>query len=278
MNILIVGKKNYIGSTLFNQFKKDNNVYYIEEDTEIIFNKARLYSIAKTTNSELVIDLFEENDYEKCEIEPKVAYRDNSISAVNLAYVCKSLHIPLVYLSSYSVYGETKDSPYFETDECNPINNYGKSKLAGEKLIQNVCTKYFIIRCGWILGKNNEFMKKILKNIHSDLFMCSSEIGSPTCIEDIYATISKIIETDYYGIYNCANPDPIKKSILVERIFSYLNIKKNIVEIPSNYLSNFARRPEYSVLDTALINNCLEINYPNWQERLESMLSTVGIE
>ena len=59
-------------------------------------------------------------------------------------------NVALIQISTDYVFDGTKSSPYVETDETNPLNVYGKSKLKGEQYAQNICSKHLIIRASWI--------------------------------------------------------------------------------------------------------------------------------
>jgi dTDP-4-dehydrorhamnose reductase len=76
-----------------------------------------------------------------------------------------------------------RDSPYEESDETNPLNVYGKSKLLGEKLIQKFTDKYVIIRVSWVFSYyGNNFLNTILEKSKSEeeLSIVNDQIGGPT--------------------------------------------------------------------------------------------------
>lgn len=271
MKILIISK-NSLGNYFSNYFEKENEICFIPNIDCIIFEKSKLIKCINKLNPDVIINNYEINNIEQCEINETKAMKQNTLSAVNIAYACKNLSIPVVFISSNHVYGNDKSSTYYETDKCNPINIYGKSKLAAERLIKTHSNKYFIFRTGWIFGENDDLISKIVTNKTRSIFMCSTEIGSPTYIQDLCKVTSEAINSDCYGVYNCANPEPIKKSLWIKFIIDNLNFKKEIIEIPSNFISNTAPRPKYSALNTCLLNNCFDINLPNWKERtLESI-------
>jgi dTDP-4-dehydrorhamnose reductase len=266
MKILIISNdlsSNYIK----NYFCNENEVFLSNNNLDILFNRDNLTNYLKSLTPDVVINTFEFNNIDQCEINESKAMKYNTISAMNIAYVCNNLSIPMVYISSNHVYGNKNKKPYFETDKCNPINKYGKSKLAAERLIKSLTNKYFIIRPGWIFGCEDDLINNIIKNKYSNIFMCSNEIGSPTYILDLCIAIDKSIHSDFYGTYNCCNPDPIKKSLWVKFIMNKLNLDKEIIEIPSNYVPNSAPRQNYSALSTVLIQNCFNFTPPHWNIR-----------
>ncbi|MCY6484676.1 NAD(P)-dependent oxidoreductase [Clostridium aestuarii] len=267
MNILITGGDKPLGKALYKYLNNSHKIFLMTKETLDISNKNSTLKVISKLNPDIVIHCDGLNDIELCEQNENLAYNLNTIGCLNTAYSCCCLDIPIVYISTNYVHDGKKNSPYYETDDCNPINVFGKTNLAAEKLIQTLYSKFFIIRTGWVFGEENDFIEKILDNIYKPIFMCSTEIGSTTYIEDLCMVIEKIISTNLYGTYNCVNPDPVSKSVWVKYILKYANINKEIIEIPSNYISNSAPRPSYCALKTVLLKNCFNIELPSWQDR-----------
>lgn len=276
MNVLITGGNTPIGMAFAKYLDNKHKIFLLDKNTLDITNRMETIKTISNINPEIVIHCDEINDIETCEKKDSLAYTINTLGCLNVAYSCCSLDIPIIYLSTNHVYDGKKESPYYETDNCSPINVYGKTKLAGENLIRTLYNKFFIIRCGWIFGEDNDFIQKVLNNKDVPIFMCSNEIGSPTYIEDLCITVDEFMSTNYYGIYNCANPDPVNKSLWVKYILECANKKKEIIEIPQNYISNCAPRPNYSALKTTLLKNCFNLQLPNWRERTKAIVKDIA--
>ncbi|PHN94939.1 dTDP-4-dehydrorhamnose reductase [Maribacter sp. 6B07] len=120
---------------------------------------------------------------EQAEKTPDIAYKVNAEGVKNLANVCKSYNTTLIHISTDYVFDGEKDEPYTVKDVPNPINEYGKSKLLGEKHIQEIMDNYCIIRTSWLyseFGKN--FYTTILKKAKTDdiLKVSNTQLGYPT--------------------------------------------------------------------------------------------------
>jgi len=272
MNILITGADGNIGSYLFKSLCRSHNVFALNKNDLDVTNKNKCTEKINKIKPDIVLHTAALSNVDLCERDETSAYSINTIGSLNVAYPCSLLDIPIIYFSSSNVYDGNKLSPYYETDLCSPVNVYGKTKLAGEKLIRTICSKYFIIRTSWIYGTKDCFVKNIIENKEVPLFMCSGEISSPTYIEDLAKVIEKIIKSDMYGIYNCTNLGAIKKSIWVNTILDYINIKKDVIEIPENFISNRAPRPKCTILNMSLLKNCFEIEMPSWETSLKNYL------
>ncbi|MFL0267748.1 SDR family oxidoreductase [Candidatus Clostridium radicumherbarum] len=272
MNILITGADGNIGSYLIKSLSKNHKIFALNKNDLDITDKNMCIEKIRNLKPHIVLHTAALSNVDLCERDETSAYSINTIGSLNVAYPCSLLDIPIIYFSCNNVYDGNKIGPYYETDLCSPINVYGKTKLAGEKLIRTICSKYFILRTSWIYGSKDCFVRNVIENKEVPLFMCSSEISSPTYIGDLTKVIEKIICTDRYGIYNCTNAGAIKKSIWVKTILNNLNIKKDVIEIPENFISNRAPRPKCTILNMSLLKNCFEIEMPTWEASLKKYL------
>jgi dTDP-4-dehydrorhamnose reductase len=275
MKVLITGANGNIGNYLSKYLSSSHEVLPYEKNRLDITNKAQCIEIISSMKPDVVIHCAALSNIDLCERDETSAYTINTIGSLNVAYCCSTLNIPIVYLSCSNVYDGNKTSAYYETDLCSPVNVYGKTKLAGEKLIGTICSKYFIIRTSWIFGGNNCFVRNIMENKDIPIFMSSMDIASPTYIEDLSSTIEAMLHSDMYGIYNCVNSGAVKKSLWVKTILNYLNVQKSVIEIPENFISNRAARPKCTILNTSLLKNCFNIELPPWESALSEYLNKI---
>src|SRR3989304_3608022 len=108
----------------------------------------------------------------------------------NIAYVCQQLSLPMLYVSTIGVFYGDKKEPYNEFDAPRPANKYGWSKLEGEKVVQQLLTKFYIVRAGWMMGggpdKDKKFIGKMVKQVkeNGNILAVNDKIGSPTYVVD----------------------------------------------------------------------------------------------
>lgn len=192
---------------------------------------------------------------EQAEKEPEKAFSVNAEGAKNVAEACKKYKTTLLHISTDYVFDGKKTTPYVEDDMPNPINQYGASKLAGEKYIREILNTYFIIRTSWLyseFGKN--FYKTILEKAttQKELYITGGETGCPTNANDLAVFLMNSItyHSTKYGIYHfCGNKAmtwyDFAREILKE------NSLQNAVSVnkTKNY-PTFAERPVYSVLQS----------------------------
>lgn len=269
MKILITGGNGNIGEYLNKSLSGNNEIYALGRDKLDVANKAQCIEVLSNLKPDVVIHTAALSNIDLCERDETSAYTINTLGSLNIAYPCSMLNIPLIYISCNNVYEGNSTSSYYETDHCSPINVYGKTKLAGEKLIRTICSKYFIIRTSWVFGGKTCFVKNIVDNKDVPIFMCSSEVGNPTYIKHLSQAIEKMLCSDRYGIYNCSNSGAIKKSVWVKTILESINVQKDIVEIPENFVANRALRPKSTILNTSLLENCFDMKLPCWEDALK---------
>ena len=141
-------------------------------------------------------------------LDPERAERINGRGTRNVALACQRLDVPIVYLSSNEVFDGRAETPYGELADPAPINPYGRSKLSGERYVQMLLRRFYIVRTAWVFGPGgNNFVSKILRLARGGepLRLVTDEISSPTYAPDLAAAIGCLIETGVYGIFHLTN-------------------------------------------------------------------------
>jgi dTDP-4-dehydrorhamnose reductase len=278
MKIMVLGSSGNIGNYLSNYLKNQHQVIALDKDTLDITDKDLVLQQVQSYSPDVVIQAAGLSDIDFCENHETESYTVNTLGTLNVAYACNNLSIPIVYISSAYVYGGEKRSPYFETDKCTPINIYGKSKLAAEKLIRTICSKYFIIRTSWCFGGSDCYIKKALSQATTPIFLISNAVINPTYIEDLCSSVSQIIASDFYGVYNCVNEGAVSKVDVIKYVFEYFNLQKNVLPLATEAITIIAPRPSYTAMNTCLLYNCFNIKMPSWQDSIKNYLGTIAIE
>ncbi|ESU24168.1 dTDP-4-dehydrorhamnose reductase [Flavobacterium enshiense DK69] len=216
---------------------------------------------------------------DKAESEPEKAHLINVVGARNIAEACKKNNTTLLHISTDFVFDGEITTPYLESDIPNPTSVYGQTKLDGEKVIQAVWEKHFIIRTSWLYSQfGNNFMKTMLR-LASDRDMLSivdDQIGTPTNAVDLAeALVGMITFCDaepvggvQCGIYNFSNEGQCSWFDFAKKIFEVNNIAIILNPISTSSYPTAAKRPKYSVLDKTKIKNTFGLNIKKWEEAL----------
>jgi len=209
-----------------------------------------------------------------------------------LAEVARKLGVGLVHYSTDYVFDGTKDEPYTEHDKPNPINVYGKTKLAGDLAIQSSRCAYIILRTSWVYGARgkNFFLTMLrLAREKEEIRVVDDQIGCPTwswAVADATTQMVIHIQRDMgkkdalslkevSGLYNYCSCGKVSwfgfaQTILgLERKASQYK-KPGLIPIMSDEYSTEALRPGYSVLDNTKVIRRFQIRETNWRLQLEN--------
>lgn len=209
---------------------------------------------------------------EKAEREPEKAFDINAEAVKILAEVCQKFDVTLIHISTDYVFDGTKRTPYTEEDVPNPINIYGKSKLAGEIYIQEIWEKHFIYRTSWLYSQyGHNFYKSILRMAEEgkEMTITTEQTGTPTNANDLAEAILKVIEqeSEDYGVYHFSNAGETTWYGFAEAILDAHHLDKSKLG-KTNHYRTFAQRPEYSVLDTRKFREIFNYNGKVWNKSI----------
>jgi len=161
-----------------------------------------------------------------------------------------------VYISTDYVFDGRADKPYREYDRTDPQTVYGRSKLAGEQLVQSLSSRYFIVRTSWVYGKHGaNFVKTMLKlaEERDRLKVVHDQIGSPTYTLDLARFLLELVKTDYYGIYHASNSGICSWYEFAKAIFEERRLNVHVEPCTTEEFPRPAPRPAWSVLDHGAI-------------------------
>ncbi len=278
MKLLITGSNGMLGSDLLQILEDKHEIIATNTSNLDITNNERVIEELKFHNPDMVINAAAYTDVDGCENKKDLAYAVNALGPNNLAIACNRIKSKLVHISTDYVFNGESKIPYMENDKTNPINSYGETKLKGEEFIQNNMDDYFIIRTSWLYGFNgNNFVKTMLelsKN-HEEISVVNDQKGSPTYTHDLAIAISKLIETDFYGIYNITNTGVCSWFDFAKDIFEIADVKINLNPVTTDEFPRPAKRPKYSVLSNQKWKNKKFNPLRHYKEALSEYISLI---
>ena len=253
MKILITGANGLLGHEL-SSLLKDHTLILLSHSQLDISDSESVNKQIDSSSPDIIINSAAYTQVDACETNYDLAFQSNAIGPKNLAIKCKQLGIPLIHISTDYVFegNEKKNSPLVENDKLGPKTVYGKTKLEGEKMVQENCQKYFILRTAWLYGEGKNFVKTMLSlsKKNKELKVVNDQIGSPTYAKDLAKAIKEIIEkkSDKYGIYHVTNKGEVSWYEFAKKIFEIKNIEIKVNPCTSEEFPRPAPRPHYSVL------------------------------
>lgn len=254
VKVLVTGATGQLGMELMGLLQSDTRYEYYGfgrkslDVTDLVMVK-RVFSDIKP---HIIIHLAAYTAVDKAEKNPEEAFLVNGYGGRNVAVATQSIGSKLIYVSTDYVFNGDKHSPYNEFDFTSPTSIYGKSKLAGELFVRDLCLRYFIVRTSWLYGNHGmNFVKKILSltKEKDELSVVSDQIGSPTYTSDLCEYLIELMETEKYGTYHISNTGHC----------SWYDFAKKINELSGSYVKLHAcktdpivypaPRPAYSVFE-----------------------------
>ena len=278
--VLITGADGMLGKALVEQLSKKYSIKAISRKDADITDLNAIIKVIVKTKPDIIIHTAAYTKVDDCEGNSPLAYKVNAIGARNVAVACHKIDASLVYVSTDYVFDGTKNSTYTEFDATGPISVYGKSKLAGEIFIQQILSRFYIIRTSWLYGAGGaNFVDTIINKAKTEkeLKVVDDQRGSPTYTKDLADKIGEIIDKERYGTYHVTNNGSCSWFEFAKKIIEYSSIKGvDVVPIKSNALNRPAKRPANSVLQ----NFMLELEgiplLRSWEEAVREYIEKTG--
>ena len=275
-NILVTGSTGQLGSDVVKELLKRG--YSTLSPNRSEFNLCSEDSIRNyilNSNCEAIVHCAAYTQVDKAEDEKDLCIKINATATKHIVKCAKILDIPMIYISTDYLFDGTKDGEYTENDETNPINIYGESKLAGEKYVQEILDKYYIVRTSWVFNINGKnFIETMLRlsKANNQLSIVNDQIGSPTYTKDLSRLLVDMLETSKYGLYHATNEGYCSWYEFADTIFKLANINIDIKAINSNEYASRAKRPLNSKLSK---DKLIEYGFkplPHWEDALKDYL------
>ncbi len=253
MKVLVTGANGMLGSDLCPML--EDSGYEVIETTidEIdITDKNNVNEVIDDVKPDYVVHCAAYTNVDKAEEELEIAENINSVGTKNIAEACKRNNTVLVYISTDYVFDGTKNTPYLPNDKTNPINAYGLTKLNGEKAVQEICEKFYILRTSWLYGHHGKNFVETMISLaqKEEVKVVDDQVGCPTWTVDLSDAIISLIDEDAeYGIYHACGGGKTSWYGFAKEIYNKMNLDVNILPCTTEEFPRPARRPQYSVMD-----------------------------
>ena len=284
MKILITGAKGMLAQAVIERFKIDNELILKDSSTLDITNIENIRDVVLKENPKYIINCAAYTNVDKAEENEELAEKVNGEGTKNLAIVAKENNAILVHISTDYVFaGDLEiNKAYEETDKTGPITAYGRTKLHGEKYIEDIMDKYYIFRTAWLYGEGKNFVRTMisLSENNNEIDVVCDQYGSPTYTVDLADIIYQAIQNKIpFGIYHATNENFTTWSDFAKKIFEISNIKTKVNPITTEeYIKKFpksANRPKNSKLSKQKLHEN-GIIILAWEDALERYLKKEG--
>jgi len=293
MRILVTGKNGQLGRSIQKLVNTDTKIDNNQHSNDFIFVGRGDLDLSSESNIDhyfsnndkfdIIINCAAYTQVDKAEQEVELANQINHLAVKQLASIANKQQAKLIHVSTDYVFDGESDKPYIETDISNPINVYGKTKLAGEQALKDVMPiNAIIIRTSWVYSEyGNNFVKTMLRlgKERNELNVVSDQIGSPTYATDLAGVILEIIKSKEFReenqttqIYHYSNKGEISWYEFAQEIFKIENMDCKVSPITTQQYPTPAKRPRKTLMNKDKIVEVFNIKISNWKSSLNSCM------
>ncbi|MDH7598750.1 MAG: dTDP-4-dehydrorhamnose reductase [Sedimentisphaerales bacterium] len=275
--VLILGSRGMLGSDLTRACTEAgiDNIGLDLPELDIT-DTARLKEAIQAAGA--VVNCAAYTDVEAAEDNAAAAFKVNAEAVSRLGELAKKAGIWVLHISTDFVFDGTLQRPYTEKDTPNPICTYGRSKLAGEQLLQASGCHWCILRLQWTYGTNGRnFVTKLLDKARSggQLRVVDDQIGSPTATSEAAKAICCLIRHRPEGIFHFASRGYTSRFGMAQFILDQMGLSNTLIPCKSTEYQSKAARSANSRFNCNKIRPFLDGPILPWQVPLKRFLETL---
>lgn len=282
--ILITGCRGQLGNEiqcLSSQYESKFHFYFTDREELDITDRQSVMDFVEKNKITTIINCAAFTAVDKAESEEVLCDLLNNKAPGYLAEAMSKVGGEMVQVSTDYVFDGNGYIPYTEADVTNPQTVYGRTKLAGEKAVLNVCKDAMVIRTAWLYSTfGNNFVKTMIRlgNERESLGVIFDQIGSPTYARDLARAIMVAVDKGVVpGVYHFTNEGVCSWYDFTKTIHRIAGIKKcKVRPLHTEEYPTPAKRPHYSVLDKTKIKDTFGIEIPWWEESLEACIELLN--
>ena len=289
MKILVTGKNGQLGKSIHkivtNNEQTDEFVFVGREELDLGSTDS-ITSYFNHNNFDIIINCAAHTAVDKAEEEAVLANQINHLAVAQLAQIAKTQQAKLIHVSTDYVFDGESDKPYTEADATNPINIYGKTKLAGEQALKEIMpTDAIIIRTSWVYSEyGNNFVKTMLRlgKQRDELSVVGDQIGSPTYATDLANAILNTMQNKTFKevgqetqVYHYSNAGEISWYEFAKEIFELADIQCSVSPITTEQYPTPAKRPKNTLMNKDKIVNIFGMVILDWTESIQACIKNI---
>jgi dTDP-4-dehydrorhamnose reductase len=272
MRVLITGAKGMLGHRVASQAALAGHEVFVTDLPELDLTDAQATfdhigeiepdGVAAYTD----VDGAEANEELALRINMEAAGNVTAASGLNGAFV-------VAVSTDYVFAGDGDgDRPYVESDEPDPRSAYGRTKLLGERAVEDIGTDAAIVRSAWLFGaRGKNFVDTMLTlgATNDQVRVVDDQVGCPTWTGFLAPALIEILERRLTGYHHVAGGGRCTWADLAEEAFRVAGVDAEVVRVTSDEFVRPAPRPAWSVLGTERED---AVTLPPWQEHVAAYL------
>jgi dTDP-4-dehydrorhamnose reductase len=280
MRIAITGSKGQVATSLLERAGLKAEVVALGRPGFDLIDRVAVLSGLEGVRPDVVVNAAAYTAVDKAEAEEADAIGVNGEGAGHVAEAAARLGVPLLHLSTDYVFDGALDRPYREDDPPAPAGAYGRSKLAGEKLVAERCENSIIVRTAWVyspFGAN--FVRTMLRlnETREEVGVVADQRGNPTSaldIADALIAMAARLKDDsspaLRGIFHLTGSGEATWADFAEAVFreaaAHGRRLTHVRRIATADYPTPARRPANSRLDNEKLTRVYGFRLPEWRQ------------
>ena len=286
MRILLLGKNGQLGWELQRTLATLGEVIAVDYPEIDLAQEGAAQKAVRQTRPRLIVNASAYTAVDQAESEEGLAYAVNARAPGVLAEQAVDLGAALIHYSTDYVFDGSKGSPYIESDTPNPLNVYGRSKLAGEQAIEHIGGAHLILRTSWVYSlRRDSFVTKVLQwsRKQPSLRIVDDQVSNPTWARMLAETTAQLIAKaggdpsgwlgERRGLYHLAGNGYASRLEWAQAILSHdphkeEQVTREILPAHTAVFPTLAQRPLFSALNCDKFAHTFGLCLPGWEDAL----------
>ena len=226
--LLVTGSKGQLAKSFLKLFSNNYKIFYYDKNTLDISSYDKVKKILNEIQPEVILNCAAFTNVDLCEDKEDLAYELNANSIKNFS----GFDGHFFHISTDYVFDGT-NGPYYEDDITNPINVYGKSKLLGELIVEDLFDKHTILRTNILFGKDSSasFLNWVVNSLknNQEVKVVNDQINNPVSVYDCSRTINQLITESILGKYHLGSDNLCSRFDFAMKIAKVWNLDSNLV-------------------------------------------------
>lgn len=291
MKILLLGRNGQVGHELCRTLLPQGLLVAPDRNVADLSLPQTVRELLQREKPDLIVNAAAYTAVDNAEEDERTAQRVNADSVGELADYAQKAGALLVHYSTDYVFDGIKIGAYTPSDIPNPQSVYGRTKLAGEEIIQQIGCPHMIFRTSWVYGVHGKNFIKTMLGLaaeREELRVVADQHGIPTSAEMIADVTALAIhayhcdsfkaglyhltpagETTWHGLATYAIDRAIKQGASIRLQGA------DVKPIPTDAYPTPAKRPANSVLDSSQLEQALNLNLPAWQVYVDRVVDAL---
>ena len=288
MRVAVTGSQGQVVQSLIERARERGiEIVTLSRPAFDLTKPSTIFALVRTVAPEVIVNAAAYTAVDKAETDEPLAARINGAGAGAVAQAAARIGIPVLQISTDYVFDGRIDRPYREVDATSPLSAYGRSKLAGERLVCAANPRHVILRTSWVyspFGAN--FLRTMLRlgETRDTISVIDDQIGCPTSAHEIADAVLDICAAlqarprrdDLFGVFHFAGAGAASWADFAEAIFAEAaHLGRRAVAVQRITTAQYpaaARRPANSRLDTRKLTDTYGVMPRAWRSPLPSIV------